>query len=159
MFILQSTCSPVVVNKQIKMLYYCCLLFLEQWVTEVWYCNIPVVAMHDVCHEYKMVTRLKHCVSHNWSRNSYYPTFCQCTFCMTEMRFIYILRKVWRCIFCMSEIWFTCALRKAWRYHRGHQKPRIEKGNKTQWPAEKEQKDKLRSTKQYAIRGRSRISS
>jgi len=37
--------------------------------------------------------------------------------------------------------------KKVWNYHRGNQKPYI--GQKTQWPKEKRQKDKQRSTKHY----------
>jgi hypothetical protein len=38
-------------------------------------------------------------------------------------------------------------LRKVWRYQRGNQIPYIEEEQTTQWPKEKEQKDKQRSTK------------
>jgi len=34
-----------------------------------------------------------------------------------------------------------------WRYQRGNQNPYIEEEQKTQWPKEKGQKDKQRSTK------------
>ena len=38
-------------------------------------------------------------------------------------------------------------LRRAWRYQRGNQNPYIEEEQTTQWPKEKIQKDKQRSTK------------
>ena len=38
-------------------------------------------------------------------------------------------------------------LRRVWRYQRGHQNPYIEEEQTTQWPKEKVQKDKQRSTK------------
>jgi hypothetical protein len=39
------------------------------------------------------------------------------------------------------------SLRRVWRYHRGNQNPYIEEEQTTQWPTEKVQKDKQRSTK------------
>ena len=39
--------------------------------------------------------------------------------------------------------------RKFWRYQRGNQNPYIEEEQTTQWPKEKVQKDKQRSTKHY----------
>ena len=38
-------------------------------------------------------------------------------------------------------------LRRVWRYQKGNQKPYIEEEQTTQWPKEKEQKDKQWSTK------------
>ena len=38
-------------------------------------------------------------------------------------------------------------MRKVWRYQRGNQNPYIEEEQTTQWPKEKGQKDKQRSTK------------
>ena len=38
-------------------------------------------------------------------------------------------------------------IRRVWRYQRGNQNPYIEEEQTTQWPKEKVQKDKLRSTK------------
>ena len=38
-------------------------------------------------------------------------------------------------------------IRRAWRYQRGNQNPYIEEEQTTQWPKEKVQKDKQRSTK------------
>ena len=38
-------------------------------------------------------------------------------------------------------------VRRVWRYQRGNQNPYIEEEQKTQWPKEKVQKDKQRSTK------------
>ena len=43
----------------------------------------------------------------------------------------------------LSEI----TLRRVWRYQRGNQNPYIEEEQTTQWPKEKVQKDKQRSTK------------
>ena len=40
------------------------------------------------------------------------------------------------------------SLRRVWRYQRGNQNPYIEEEQTTQWPKEKVQKDKQRSTKQ-----------
>jgi hypothetical protein len=39
------------------------------------------------------------------------------------------------------------SLRRVWRYQRGNQNPYIEEEQTTQWPKEKVQKDKQRSTK------------
>jgi hypothetical protein len=38
-------------------------------------------------------------------------------------------------------------VRRVWRYQRGNQNPYIEEEQKTQWPKEKVQKNKQRSTK------------
>jgi hypothetical protein len=38
-------------------------------------------------------------------------------------------------------------LRRVWRYQKGNQNPLIEEGHTTQWPKEKGQKEKHRSTK------------
>jgi hypothetical protein len=38
-------------------------------------------------------------------------------------------------------------LRRVWRFKRRNQNPSIEEGQKIQWPTEKGQKDKQRSTK------------
>jgi hypothetical protein len=38
--------------------------------------------------------------------------------------------------------------RRVWRYQRGNQNPYIVEGQTTQWPTEKVQKDKQRSTNQ-----------
>jgi len=40
-------------------------------------------------------------------------------------------------------------IRRVWRYQRGNQNPYIEEEQTTQWPKEKVQKDKQRSTKHY----------
>ena len=40
-------------------------------------------------------------------------------------------------------------LRRVWRYQKGNQNPYSEEEQTTQWPKEKGQKDKQRSTKQY----------
>ena len=41
--------------------------------------------------------------------------------------------------------------RRVWRYQRGNQNPYIEEEQTTQWPKEKVQKDKQRSTKHTYI--------
>jgi hypothetical protein len=47
------------------------------------------------------------------------------------------------------------SLRRVWRYQRGNQNPYIEEEQRTQWPKEKVQKDKQRSTKHtYKIKDR-----
>jgi hypothetical protein len=46
-----------------------------------------------------------------------------------------------------SNHFFWNYLRRAWRYQRGNQNPYIEEEQTTQWPNEKVQKDKQRSTK------------
>jgi hypothetical protein len=43
--------------------------------------------------------------------------------------------------------YYTSVLRRVWRYQRGNQNPYIEEEQTTQWPKEKVQKDKQRSTK------------
>jgi hypothetical protein len=42
-------------------------------------------------------------------------------------------------------------IRRVWRYQRGNQNPYIEEEQTTQWPKEKVQKDKQRSTKKTSI--------
>ena len=54
---------------------------------------------------------------------------------------------------------FTCfhaeIVKRVWRYQRGNQNPYIEEEQTTQWPKEKVQKDKQRSTKHtYTIKDR-----
>jgi hypothetical protein len=45
-------------------------------------------------------------------------------------------------------LWYSTPLaRRVWRCQRGNQKPYIEEEQTTQWPKEKVQKDKQRSTK------------
>jgi hypothetical protein len=44
-------------------------------------------------------------------------------------------------------LYFNLCLRRVWRYQRGNQNPYIEEKQTTQWPKEKVQKDKQRSTK------------
>jgi len=39
--------------------------------------------------------------------------------------------------------------RKLWRYQNGQKKPWVEEGQTIQWPNEKRQKDKQRSTKHF----------
>ena len=46
-----------------------------------------------------------------------------------------------------THLQFFCP-RRFWRHQRGNQNSQIEEGQTTQWPKEKEQKDKQRSTKQ-----------
>jgi hypothetical protein len=43
---------------------------------------------------------------------------------------------------------YETVLRRDWRYQRGNQNPYIDEEQTTQWPKEKVQKDKQRSTKQ-----------
>ena len=56
-------------------------------------------------------------------------------------------------VFCSStEVSLACTVRnsvlwRVWRYQRGNQNPYIEEEQTTQWPKEKVQKDKQRSTK------------
>jgi hypothetical protein len=47
----------------------------------------------------------------------------------------------------MSKIKKRRQQRRVWRYQKGNQNPYIEEGQTTQWPKEKGQKDKQRSTK------------
>ena len=47
-------------------------------------------------------------------------------------------------------------VRRVWRYQRGNQKPYIEEEQTTQWPKEKVQKDKQRSTK-HTYRTKDRV--
>ena len=42
---------------------------------------------------------------------------------------------------------FSFAVRRVWRYQKSNQNPEIEEEQTTQWPKEKIQKDKQRSTK------------
>ena len=44
-------------------------------------------------------------------------------------------------------MWYKCFVRRAWRYQRGNQILYIEEEQTIQWPKEKVQKDKQRSTK------------
>jgi hypothetical protein len=51
------------------------------------------------------------------------------------------------CTFTFGQ-WISCPCsRRVWIYQRGNQNPYIEEEQSTQWPREKEQKDKQRSTK------------
>ena len=47
-------------------------------------------------------------------------------------------------------------LRRVWRYQRGNQNPYIEEEQTTQWPKEKVQNDKQRSTK-YTYKAKNRV--
>ena len=49
--------------------------------------------------------------------------------------------------FRLYRIAFYSVFRRAWRYQKGNQNPYIEEEQTTQWPQEKVQKDKQRSTK------------
>jgi len=49
--------------------------------------------------------------------------------------------------------WF---IRRVWIYQRGNQNPYIEEEQTTQWPKEKAQKDKQRSTK-YTLKTKDRV--
>jgi hypothetical protein len=51
-----------------------------------------------------------------------------------------LLLRFWRCF-------LHCGERRVWRYQMSNQNPYIEKGQTTQWPKEKVQKDKQRSTR------------
>ena len=50
----------------------------------------------------------------------------------------------------------ACYSRRVWRYQRGNQNPYIEEEQTTQWPKEKVQKDKQRSTK-HAYKTKDRV--
>ena len=56
-----------------------------------------------------------------------------------KLRTIAIIKEIYKLI-----------LRRVWRYQRGNQNPYIEEEQTTQWPNEKGQKDKQRSTKHCA---------
>jgi hypothetical protein len=61
---------------------------------------------------------------------------------------IWIINKCASTFLCSS--WLTTGpviVRRVWRYQRGNQNPYIEEEQTTQWPKEKVQKDKQRSTK------------
>ena len=47
----------------------------------------------------------------------------------------------------VTLVTFICYIMRVWRYQRGNQNPYIEEEQTTQWPKEKGQKDKQRSTK------------
>jgi NADH:ubiquinone oxidoreductase subunit len=62
-----------------------------------------------------------------------------------------------------KELWPSSAVcshipggRRVWRYHRDNQNPSIEEEQTTQWPREKVQKDKQRSTK-HAYKTKDRV--
>ena len=46
-----------------------------------------------------------------------------------------------------EETAYTSRARRVWKYQRGNQNPHMEEEQTTQWPKEKVQKDKQRSTK------------
>ena len=48
---------------------------------------------------------------------------------------------------CLCNNWIYLFIRRVWRYQRGNQNPYIVEEQTTQWPKEKVQKDKQRSTK------------
>ena len=56
----------------------------------------------------------------------------------------------------MSAIKDVFVWRRAWRHQRGNQNPYIEEEQTTQWPKEKVQKDKQRSTK-HAYKTNNRV--
>jgi len=59
----------------------------------------------------------------------------------TAMLYVSMLlfSSIWRCL-------MTSSLRRVWRYKRSNQNPYIDEEQTTQWPNEKVQKDKQRST-------------
>ena len=62
---------------------------------------------------------------------------------------IYICNQITKVLYDRAStftISISCVPRRAWRYQRGNQNPYIEEQT-TQWPKEKVQKDKQRSTK------------
>ena len=65
-----------------------------------------------------------------------------------------IINVFWGFLFCFDKAEFrsigcvTSKLRRVWRYQRDNQNPYIEEKRTTQWPKEKVQKDKQRSTKE-----------
>ena len=50
-------------------------------------------------------------------------------------------------VFVLTHLLEVIYLRRVWRFQRGNQNPYIEEEQTTQWPKEKVQKDKQRSTK------------
>jgi hypothetical protein len=50
-------------------------------------------------------------------------------------------------LFCIFQVLLWSFVRRVWRYQRGNQNPYIEEEQATQWPKERVQKDKQRSTK------------
>ena len=62
---------------------------------------------------------------------------------MSTDRFFNARKEVIR----VSTKWKWNSFRRVWRYQRGNQNPCIEEEQTTQWPKEKVQKDKQRSTK------------
>ena len=54
-----------------------------------------------------------------------------------------------------TRIYKTLHIRRVWRYQWGNQNPYIEEEQTTQWPKEKGQKEKQRSTKHYTENKRS----
>jgi hypothetical protein len=57
------------------------------------------------------------------------------------------LTLVWRVESGLLSVFFSLFVRRVWRYQRGNQNPYIEEEQTTQWPKEKVQMDKQRSTK------------
>jgi len=53
------------------------------------------------------------------------------------------------CLYCQigCSVWTFSSARRVWRYQRGNQNLYVEEEHTTQWPKEKVQKDKQRSTK------------
>ena len=88
------------------------------------------------------IKQLNRCISfQNWQRQQ--QTAVKTVFIKKAFQSLYFSRYF---IF----IWTQCEqslLRGIWRYQRGNQNPYIEEGQTTQWPKEKGQKDKQRSTK------------
>ena len=58
-------------------------------------------------------------------------------------KLLFFSRFIWRA----NVIIFVRRIRRVWRYQRGNQNPYVEEEQTTQWPKEKVQKDKQRSTK------------
>ena len=79
----------------------------------------------------------------------YLQDYCKFIYMGSLYIHIFIILKILKCMYHVSFLVYqTQKVRRVWRYQRGNQNPKIE-GQTTQWPKEKEQRDKQWSTKHY----------
>jgi hypothetical protein len=82
------------------------------------------------------------------------------TFCLGEIQYTPSTKRFLYCLMSFRSVFFhsttimlvlkdfwPITVRRVWRYQRDNQNPYIEEDQTTQWPKEKVQKDKQRSTK------------
>ena len=97
---------------------------------------------------------------HHVTKRGNLNTFCNESACPKRGKWEPCICVIWISILPLF-LRFLCSfknisLRRVWRYQRGIQKPYIEEEQSPQWPTEKVQKDKQRSTK-HAYKSKDRV--